>query len=221
MKGFRKNLTRLFFVFLIGLVFGFLVCFILFLGVDFFVYRKMIDWQEMIFIFIRTVLVSFFLFYGGSVFALWEIRVYGGMERKAYERLGKPWEFLYRFLGRFDTNLKKLDSVFRTCYYVLSGFPIVGVFVIGSAIGFYLCLFRNALWLFLDVVFPHMFIEIPVYLVCASLGLMTAGDAKEAILENNLEKTETRIRKSFRKFVGVWPVIIILLLISAYLETFA
>ena len=120
-----------------------------------------------------------------------------------------------------DKNLKKLDSVFRTCYYVLFGFPIVGIFVIGSVIGFYLCMFRNALGLFLDVVFPHMFIEIPVYLVCASLGLMIAGDAKEAIFENSLEKTETRIRKYFRKFVGVLPVIIILLLISAYLETFA
>ena len=220
MRGSLRNLVRLFFVFLIGLVFGFLICLALFFGVDFFVYRKTIDLGEMILIFIRTVLISLFLVYGGSIFALWEIRVYGRMERKAYERLGKPWDFLYMLLGRFDPALKKLDSVFRTCYYVLFGFPLVGIFVIGAAIGFCMCLFRNALGLFFEVIFPHVFIEIPVYLVCAALGLLIAGNAKEAILENNLEKTETRIRKYFRKFVGVWPFIMILLLVSAYLEAF-
>lgn len=218
---FRRNLVRLFFIFLIGLVAGFLVCFILFFGIDFGVYRKTIGLDEMIFIFMRTVSVSFLLVYGGSLLALGEIRVYRRMERKAYERLGKPWEFLYKILGRFDPVLKKLDSVFRTCYYVLFGFPVVGVFAIGSVIGFYLCLFRNHLGLFSEVIFPHMFVEIPVYLVCAALGLLIAENAKVAILENNLEKTETRIRKYFRKFVSIWPVIIILLLISACLEAFA
>ena len=102
---FRRNLIRLFFVFLIGLVVGFLVCLVLFFGVDFFVYRKTIDLGEMVLIFIRTVLISLFLVYGGSVFALWEIRVYGGMEKKAYERLGKPWDFLYKLLVILATSL--------------------------------------------------------------------------------------------------------------------
>lgn len=219
--GFRKNLVRLFFVFLIGLVFGFLFCFVLFFGMDFFVYRKTIDLGEMALIFIRTVMISLFLFHGGPVFALWEIRIYTGMERKAYERLGKPWDLLYKLLGRFEPVLKKLDSVFRTCYYVLFGFPIVGVFVIGSVMGFYFCMFRNSLGLFFDVIFPHVFLEIPVYLVCASLGLLVAGKAKGAILGNNLEKTETSIRESSTGFAKLWPVIILILLISAYLEAFA
>lgn len=218
---FRKNVILSFFVFLIGLAVGFLVCFILFFGIDFGVYRRAIDWGEMVLIFMRSVSLSFLLVYGGSLFALGEIRVYRSMERRAYERLGKPWGFLYKFLGRFDPALRKLDSVFRTIYYVLFGFPVVGIFVIGSVIGFYLCLFRNALGLFFDVLFPHVFIEIPVYLVCTALGLLIAKNAKEAILKNNLEKTENLVRKSFRLFVCVWPVIIILLLISAYLEAFA
>jgi hypothetical protein len=180
----------------------------------------MIGLEEMVFIFMRTVLISFLLVYGGSLLALGEIRFYRRMERKAYERLGKPWDFLYKILGRFDPNLKKLGSVFRTCYYVLFGFPIVGVFVIGSVIGFYTCLFRNAMGLFFEVIFPHVFVEIPVYIVCASLGLLIALNAKGGIMENDLEKTETLVRKYFRKFVFIWPVIIIILLISAYLEAF-
>jgi hypothetical protein len=218
--GLRRNLTLLFFVFLIGVVAGFLVCFVLFSGIDFGVYRKMMGLEEMVLIFMRSVLISFLLLYGGSLLALGEIRVYRRMEMKAYERLGRPWDFLYSFLGRLDPNLKKLNSVFRTCYYVLSGFPVVGVFVTGSAIGFYLSLFRNSLGLFFDVLYPHVFIEIPVYLVCASLGLLIAGKTKGDILENNLEKIENNVKKSFRQFVYFWPLIIILLLVSAYLEVF-
>jgi len=218
--GFRRNLILLFFVFLTGVVFGFLVCFVIFSGIDFGVYRKMMGWEEMVLIFMRTVLISFLLLYGGSLLALGEIRVYRRMERKAYERLGRPWNFLYRLLGRIDPNLKKLNSVFRTVYYVLFGFPFVGVFVIGSAIGFYLCLFRNSLGLFFDVLYPHVFIEIPVYLVCASLGLLIAGNAKKWIMENNLKEIEKKLKKSFKQFVYFWPVIIILLLVSAYMEAF-
>ncbi len=218
---FRKNLTRLFFIFLIGLVFGFLICYVLFFGIDFGVYRKAMGWEEMIWIFIRTVLVSFLLVYGGSLLALGEIRVYRRMESKSYERLGKPWEFLYKFLGRFDPTFKRLNSVFRTCYYVLFGFPMVGIFAIGSVIGFYLCLFRNHLGLFFEVLYPHVFIEIPVYLICASLGLLIAENAKEMILKNDLKEIENKIKKSFKRFIFAWPVIIILLFISAYLEAFA
>jgi hypothetical protein len=184
------------------------------------VYKKPIDPSEMVFIFLRTVSISFLLAYGGSFLALGEIRVYKRMEKKSYERLGKPWDFLYKFLGRFDPALKKLDSVFRTCYYVLFGFPAVGIFVIGSVMGVYLGLFRNALGLFSEVLFPHIFIEMPVYLVCAALGLLIAGNAKEMILKNNLEKIEIGIKKSLRKFAFLWPVILILLFVSAYLEVF-
>lgn len=217
---FRKNLIRLFLIFLISLALGFLLCFILFFGIDFAVYRKTMGWAEMLSVFVRSVLISFLLVYGGPLFALGEIRVYRRMERKAYERLGKPWGFLYKILGRFDPALGKLNSVFRTCYYVLFGFPVVGIFVIGSVMGFYLCLFRNALVLFSDVLFPHVFVEIPVYIVCASLGLMIAEKTREYIMGNDIRKMEDNIKKSFRLFVRFWPVIILVLLISAYLEAF-
>ncbi len=75
--------------------------------------------------------------------------------------------------------------------------------------------------MFFEVLYPHVFIEIPVYLICASLGLLIAENAKEMILKNDLKEIENKIKKSFKRFIFAWPVIIILLFISAYLEAFA
>ncbi len=49
---------------------------------------------------------------------------------------------------------------------------------------------------------------------------MIAEKTREYIMGNDIRKMEDNIKKSFRLFVRFWPVIILVLLISAYLEAF-
>jgi hypothetical protein len=178
-------------------------------------------------ILLRTFFVAAFLFQGGVFSCLAELVFYerGG---KLYQIADLPWDPLYQALSLLKREFKKVGRFYRSCYLSLFAVPLVGIFLIGFIFGFYLGIFSLVLgargaFLFLQKLFPHALIEIPVYLIAARFGVEMARQAEEEVMEERKEELRLKLisalksRENWKRIFFLY----LLLTISSYLEVFS
>ncbi|MCW1296593.1 MAG: stage II sporulation protein M [Candidatus Parvarchaeota archaeon] len=220
-----EEFLKVLFIFFIGVILG---CFVGYSLTKIYLLQPYLKTEisdiEMILIFFRSSFIATFLCYAGAVFSLGEIWFYRRVSKKIYELLNKPWNLLRSLI--FTLNVSERNAPYDSLHTLLFLTPTGGCVVIGLVFGVYLSIFSLkfgmlGMRMFFYGIFPHTFIEVPCYLISASLGLKIAKNL-ERMLGKKLQSFEGAVYNELNnsETLNKMVILYILLILSAFMEKF-
>jgi hypothetical protein len=147
-----------------------------------------------------------------------ELKIYKKLNPRTYAFLETLTTPLYFILSKIYPKFGKARPFFRSCLFYLLFIPYFSVFVNGIVLGLLLGINVDAIFQYLQSIFPYAMFEIPAMFASACVALFILTSLEKEIIGADLANLEKKMKAIIRKALLFATVILVVLFIGALME---